>query len=86
MHVTKSEPARMHNIMEHTAVNAERTDVFTHVSVGSRLRGVDRSLTDGSSSSCKTRMDWNKLTLSDNVEFCFSALISRLVTPLRFLQ
>ena len=50
------------------------------------LREVNRSLTVGSSSSCSTRIDWNKLMLSDKVLFTGSDGTSLFVTPLRFLQ
>ena len=44
------------------------------------------SLILGSSSSCNTRIDWNKLMLSDRVELIGSDGASLLLTPLRFLQ
>lgn len=40
----------------------------------------------GSSSSWSTRIDWNKLMLSDKVVLAGSAGASRFVTPFRFLQ
>lgn len=61
----------MQKSMEHMAVIADNTDVFMQVSVGSFLC-TDSSRMAPSSSSCRTRIDWNKLMLSESVEFAFS--------------
>lgn len=50
------------------------------------LLNVSSSLVVESSSSWITRIDWNKLMLSDRVEFCGSEGASLLVTPFKFLQ
>ena len=50
------------------------------------LRAVDFSRTLGSSSSCNTRIDWNKLMLSESVELAGSVGASLFVTPFKFLQ
>lgn len=50
------------------------------------LLDVSSSLVEESSSSWTTRIDWNKLMLSDNVEFAGSEGASLLVTPFKFLQ